>query len=89
MASPTAKYNEPKSVFDAPCDVAFLCAMPNELTADGAAALAAAGCKTVVDGGYRPVSSAACKVGVRTIVAFFLFDLCRAYGHTVHDGIID
>lgn len=66
MASPTAKYNEPKSIFDAPCDVVLLCAKPNELTPEGAEALAASGCKTVVDGGYRPVSSAAAKVGYRT-----------------------
>lgn len=62
VASPTAKYNEPASIFDAPCDVVFLCSKPNELTAEGAALIAASGCKTVVDGGYRPVSSAASEV---------------------------
>ncbi|CAM9946998.1 unnamed protein product [Ectocarpus sp. 12 AP-2014] len=62
VASPSAKYNEPQSVFDAPADVAFLCRTPNELTEVEANALVASGCKTVVDGGYRPVSTAAAEV---------------------------
>lgn len=62
MASPTAKYNEPPSLFDAPADVVFLCSAPNELTKEAAEAVAASGCKTVVDGGYRPVSTAAAEV---------------------------
>eukprot|EP00903_Cladosiphon_okamuranus_P014475 g13427.t1 len=62
VASPTAKYNEPPSVFDAPADVVFLCSSPNELTKEGAEALIASGCTTVVDGGYRPVSSPAAEV---------------------------
>lgn len=62
VASPTAKYNEPTSVFDAPCDVAFLCAKPEELIAEDVERLVANGCKTVVDGAYRPVSSAVAKV---------------------------
>ena len=62
VASSTATYNEPKSIFETPCDVIVLCAKPNELTEAGAEALAASGCKTVVDGGYRPVSSGAAKV---------------------------
>lgn len=62
VASPTAKYNEPESVFNAPCDVLFLCATSNELNAESAAALAGNRCQTVVDGAYRPVSSEAAKV---------------------------
>lgn len=62
MASPTAKYNEPQSVFEAPADVVFLCSCPNELSKEDAEALIASGCKTVVDGGYRPVSSQAAEV---------------------------
>lgn len=62
MASPTATYNDPKSIYETPCDVIFLCAKPNELNAERAEAIAASGCKTVVDGGYRPVSSEAAKV---------------------------
>ena len=62
VASPTAKYNEPPSIFEAPCDVVFLCSKPNELSAESAAVIANSGCKTVVDGGYRPVSSAASEV---------------------------
>ncbi|CAB1118026.1 unnamed protein product [Ectocarpus sp. CCAP 1310/34] len=62
VASPSAKYNEPQSVFDAPADVAFLCRTSNELTEVEANALVASGCKTVVDGGYRPVSTAAAEV---------------------------
>lgn len=62
VASPTAKYNEPSSVFEAPCDVVFLCAKSGELTPEDAAMLAASGCKTVVDGAYRPVMSEAAKV---------------------------
>lgn len=62
VASTTAKYNEPPSVFEAPADVVFLCSAPNELTAEGAAAIVASGCKTVVDGGYRPVSKPASEV---------------------------
>ncbi|CAM9143066.1 unnamed protein product [Sphacelaria rigidula] len=61
VASPTAKYNEPASVFDAPCDVAFLCATSEELKPEDVEKLVAAGCKTVVDGAYRPVSTAAAK----------------------------
>lgn len=49
-------------MFDAPCDVAFLCAKPEELKPEDVERLAANGCKTVVDGAYRPVSSAAAKV---------------------------
>lgn len=62
VASPTAKYNEPRSVFEAPADVVFLCSAPNELTKEDADAVVASGCKTVVDGGYRPVSSEAAEV---------------------------
>ncbi|CAM9289191.1 unnamed protein product, partial [Hapterophycus canaliculatus] len=62
VASTTAKYNEPPSVFEAPADVVFLCSTPNELTKEGAAALVASGCKTVVDGGYRPVSKPASEI---------------------------
>ncbi|CAN0452792.1 unnamed protein product [Pylaiella littoralis] len=62
VASPTAKYNEPQSVFDAPADVVFLCSSPHELTKEKAEAIAASGCKTVVDGGYRPVSTDAAQV---------------------------
>lgn len=49
-------------MFDAPADVAFLCRTSNELTEVEANALVASGCKTVVDGGYRPVSTAAAEV---------------------------
>ncbi len=49
-------------MFDTPADVVFLCSAPNELTEEGAEALVASGCKTVVDGGYRPVSSPAAEV---------------------------
>lgn len=62
VASPTAKYNEPQTMFDTPADVVFLCSAPNELTEAAAEALVASGCQTVVDGAYRPVSSPAAEV---------------------------
>lgn len=80
VASPSAKYNEPQSVFDAPADVVFLCRTSNELTEVEANVLVASGCKTVVDGGYRPVSTAAAEVWAYATAAVAMVVVVRGGG---------
>ncbi|CAM9958150.1 unnamed protein product [Choristocarpus tenellus] len=63
VASKSAKYNEPESVLNVPCDVAFLCSQSNEVGETEAMRLVSGGCKAVIDGSYRPVTPEGSKVG--------------------------
>jgi len=75
IASTTAKFNEPESVFDIPCDLVFPCGAIDEIDVDAANALADNGCMGVIEGGYSAVSTSARQV---------LKKRCLLYGpHTV------
>ena len=50
------------SIWDVPCDIALPCATQNELDADGAAALAAGGCRIVAEGANMPTTPDAVRV---------------------------
>eukprot|EP00590_Aulacoseira_subarctica_P001373 CAMPEP_0172414154 /NCGR_PEP_ID=MMETSP1064-20121228/845_1 /TAXON_ID=202472 /ORGANISM="Aulacoseira subarctica , Strain CCAP 1002/5" /LENGTH=404 /DNA_ID=CAMNT_0013150685 /DNA_START=405 /DNA_END=1619 /DNA_ORIENTATION=+ len=62
IASTTAKFNEPESIFDIPCDLVFPCGAMDEIDADAANTLADNGCMGVIEGGYSAVSSGARQV---------------------------
>jgi len=59
LASTTAKYNDPDSIFQIPCDLVFAAADSSEIDVDQAHLLADAGCKFVVDAAHAPVTPAA------------------------------
>ena len=50
MASTTAKYNEPSSIFDIPCDLAFPCSSRGSLTEGDITLLATNGCQGIIEG---------------------------------------
>jgi len=52
--NPQAEYQEGKSIWQVPCDIALPCATQNELTAGDAKALVANGCIAVAEGANMP-----------------------------------
>ena len=56
IASTTAQFNDPESIFDIPCDLCFPCAAMNDITEEGANKLADNGCAGVIEGGYSTVT---------------------------------
>lgn len=57
IASTTAQFNDPESIFDIPCDLCFPCAAMNDVTEEGANKLADNGCTGVIEGGYSTVTN--------------------------------
>jgi len=56
IASTTAQFNEPESIFDIPCDLCFPCAAMNDISVEAANQLADSGCLGVIDGGSSAVT---------------------------------
>ena len=55
ISSTTAKFNEPDSVFDIPCDLCFPCGKIKSVDADAVTKLADNGCMGVIEGGHKNV----------------------------------
>ncbi len=56
MSSTTAKFNEPSSIFDVPCDLCFPCGKIKSVDHDAATKLADNGCLAVIEGGHKQVT---------------------------------
>lgn len=56
ISSTTAKFNEPGTVFDIPCDLCFSCGPIKSLDADAVTKLADNGCMGVIEGGHKNVT---------------------------------
>ena len=56
ISSTTAKFNEPDSVFDIPCDLCFPCGKIKSVDADAVTKLADNGCMGVIEGGHKNVT---------------------------------
>lgn len=57
ISSTTAKFNEPSSVFDIPCDLCFPCGQIKSVDADKVTKLADNGCIGVIEGGHKNVTN--------------------------------
>jgi glutamate dehydrogenase (NADP+) len=62
ISSTTAKFNDPESILDIPCDLCFPCGAMGEITDAGATKLADNGCQGVIEGGHSAVTPGARKV---------------------------
>ena len=56
ISSTTAKFNEPGSVFDIPCDLCFPCGQIKLVDAEAVTKLADNGCMGVIEGGHKNVT---------------------------------
>lgn len=56
ISSTTAKFNEPSSVFDIPCDLCFPCGQIKSVDAERVGKLADNGCIGVIEGGHKNVT---------------------------------
>lgn len=56
IASTTAKFNEPGTLFDIPCDLVFPCGAMGDIDTDAANILADNGCMGIIEGGYSSVT---------------------------------
>ena len=61
IASTTAQFNDPESVFDIPCDLCFPCAGMGDIDEAAVGKLANNGCKGIVEGGHSAVTPEARK----------------------------
>eukprot|EP00814_Leptocylindrus_danicus_P003536 CAMPEP_0116020740 /NCGR_PEP_ID=MMETSP0321-20121206/9977_1 /TAXON_ID=163516 /ORGANISM="Leptocylindrus danicus var. danicus, Strain B650" /LENGTH=509 /DNA_ID=CAMNT_0003491489 /DNA_START=78 /DNA_END=1607 /DNA_ORIENTATION=- len=61
IASTSAKFNEPDSLYDIPCDLCFPCAGMSEITDVEANHLADNGCMGIIEGGHSTVTAGARK----------------------------
>jgi len=61
IASTSAKFNDPGSIFDIPCDLCFPCASMMDVDADDVAKLADNGCMGIIEGGASTVTQGARK----------------------------
>lgn len=59
IASTTARYNEPESIWAVPHDLVFPCATHNQIDATTATMLADLGCKGVFEGAFMPSTNEA------------------------------
>jgi glutamate dehydrogenase (NADP+) len=59
IASTSAQFNEPPSIFDIPCDLCFPCGAMDEVDDDAVKALGDNGCMGVIEGGHSAVSRTA------------------------------
>ena len=56
ISSTTAKFNEPGSVFDIPCDLCFPCGPIKSVDSEAVTKLADNGCMGVIEGGHKNVT---------------------------------
>ena len=61
ISSTTAKFNDPASILDIPCDLCFPCGAMNDIDAAAVAKLADNGCQGVIEGGHSAVTESARK----------------------------
>lgn len=90
ISSTTAKFNEPGSVFDIPCDLCFPCGPIKSVNTDAVTKLADNGCLGVIEGGHKNVTiggrQALKSRGVMYgphIVTLTGCNICHAHGHTL------
>lgn len=55
ISSTTAKFNDPESIFDIPCDLCFPCGAMKEINGDDVAKLADNGCMGIIEGGHYAI----------------------------------
>merc|ERR1711862_149780 len=55
ISSTTAKFNDPESIFDIPCDLCFPCGAMKEINAENVSTLANNGCIGIIEGGHYAV----------------------------------
>lgn len=61
ISSTTAKFNDPESILDIPCDYCFPCAMMNDINENAVEILADNGCQGIIEGGHSAVTPGARK----------------------------
>ncbi|RYH22986.1 hypothetical protein EON65_18415 [archaeon] len=59
MASTSAKFNEPDSIFQIPCDFVFACSPHTHVTEADVNALTQNGCKGIIEGAVQAITPAA------------------------------
>jgi glutamate dehydrogenase (NADP+) len=96
MSSTTAKFNEPESMFDIPCDLVFPCGPIRTITPEVVAKLADNGCMGVIEGGHKQVTiegrQALKSRGVMYgphIVTLTGANICHAHGHNLSDTVLE
>lgn len=62
ISSTTAKFNNPDSILDIPCDFCFPCGAMNDIDEAAVEALADNGCQGVIEGGHSAVTPGARKI---------------------------
>lgn len=62
IASTTAQFNDPESIFDIPCDLCFPCSAMNDIGEEAATKLADNGCTGVIEGGSSTVTISGRKI---------------------------
>lgn len=92
MSSTTAKFNEPGSMFDIPCDLCFPCGQTKTVDPEAVAKLADNGCIGVIEGGHKQVTmegrQALKSRGVMYgphIVTLTGSNIVHAHGHNLSD----
>ncbi len=80
VASTTAKYSDPESMWTIPCDLAFACAMPGQVDAAAAEQLVAAGCAGVIEGAQAPCTAEAVQIFKQRGAAFAPYKATLACG---------
>jgi glutamate dehydrogenase (NADP+) len=61
ISSTTAKFNDPQSILDIPCDLCFPCGAMHEIHAAAVSQLADHGCQGIIEGGHSAVHASARK----------------------------
>lgn len=61
IASTSAKFNDPESIFDIPCDLCFPCGAMKDVDGQDVAKLADNGCMGIIEGGHSAVTPEARK----------------------------
>lgn len=96
ISSTTAKFNEPKSIFDIPCDLCFPCGPIKSVDDVAASKLADLGCLGVIEGGHKNVTIDGRQVlksrGVMYgphIVTLTGANIDNAHGHNLTDSILE
>ena len=70
ISSTTARFNDPQSIFDVPCDLCFPCGAMNAVDVPMADRLADNGCQAVVEGGDATVTARARKTLKKRGIAY-------------------
>jgi len=96
ISSTTAKFNEPGSVFDIPCDLCFPCGEFSSIDSDAVNKLADHGCMGVIEGGHKNVTNEARQTlkgrGVMYaphIMTLTGTNMANAHGHNLTDEMLE